>query len=63
MVPSSRLVTQADQTGRKLDGTIPSRIKEQARIACESLGECSAAAGATPGDIVRLHSYYCSQWK
>src|SRR4051794_9005264 len=58
IVPASKLVTLAGQTGRRMDGTIPSSIKEQARVAYESIHKCLAAAGATPRDIVRSHSHY-----
>ena len=46
-----QLVTLASQTGRKLDGTIPSSITEQAKVVYESINKHLAAAGATPGTL------------
>ncbi|CAE7200782.1 hypothetical protein P3342_010512 [Pyrenophora teres f. teres] len=60
ILPSSKLVTLAGQTGRKLDGTIPSSINEQARVAYESINTCLAAAGATPRDIIHVRHYIVS---
>ena len=61
IVPASKLVTLAGQTGRRINGTIPSSIKEQARVAYESIHKCLTAAGATPRDIVRAHSHHSPQ--
>ncbi|KAI4670923.1 uncharacterized protein J4E88_009675 [Alternaria novae-zelandiae] len=57
IVPSSKLITLAGQTGLQKDHTIPSDIKEQAKGAYDSIHKCLAAAGATPRDIVHVRHY------
>jgi enamine deaminase RidA (YjgF/YER057c/UK114 family) len=52
IVPSSKLITLAGQTGVQKDHTISADIREQARGAYDSIHKCLAAAGATPRDIV-----------
>lgn len=57
IVPSSKLITLAGQTGIRHDGTISSDIKEQARGAYEAVHNCLKAAGATPRDIIHVRHY------
>ena len=52
ILPTSKLITLAGQTGLRDDQTIPSDFKEQAKGAYESVHNCLKAAGATPRDIV-----------
>ncbi|KAF1846558.1 YjgF-like protein [Cucurbitaria berberidis CBS 394.84] len=57
IVPTSKLITLAGQTGLRQDQTIPSDIKEQARGAYAAVNNCLKAAGATPRDIIHVRHY------
>lgn len=52
IVPSSKFITLAGQTGLRMNHSIPSGIPAQAKGAYESIQKCLAAVGATPRDIV-----------
>ncbi|KAH3906799.1 hypothetical protein HBI56_063230 [Parastagonospora nodorum] len=52
ILPQSKLITLAGQTGLQSDGSIASDIETQAKDAYKSILECLKAAGATPRDIV-----------
>ncbi|CAO2654936.1 Nn.00g116690.m01.CDS01 [Neocucurbitaria sp. VM-36] len=57
LVPSSKLITLAGQTGLRPDQTISSDFQEQAKGAYEAVHNCLKAAGATPRDIVHVRHY------
>ncbi|KAH7398490.1 Endoribonuclease L-PSP/chorismate mutase-like protein [Pyrenochaeta sp. MPI-SDFR-AT-0127] len=57
IVPSSKLITLAGQTGTRNDGTISYDIQEQAKGAYEAVHNCLKAAGATPRDIIHVRHY------
>lgn len=57
ILPTSKFITLAGQTGRQSDGSIGSDIKSQAKAAYETVHKCLKAAGATPRDIVHVRHY------
>jgi enamine deaminase RidA (YjgF/YER057c/UK114 family) len=57
LLPTSKLITLAGQTGLQADGSISLDIKEQARAAYVAVHECLKSAGATPRDIVHVRHY------
>lgn len=57
ILPTSKLITLAGQTGRQTDGSIASDIKSQAKAAYETVNRCLKAAGASPRDIVHVRHY------
>lgn len=57
LVPTSKLITLAGQTGLQQDGTVPSDLREQARQAYIAVHNCLKAAGATPRDIIHVRHY------
>jgi enamine deaminase RidA (YjgF/YER057c/UK114 family) len=57
ILPTSKLITLAGQTGLKHDGSISNDIKTQATGAYKAVHECLKAAGATPRDIVHVRHY------
>jgi enamine deaminase RidA (YjgF/YER057c/UK114 family) len=57
LLPTSKLITLAGQTGLQRDGSISPDIKIQAREACKAVHECLKASGATPRDIVHVRHY------
>jgi enamine deaminase RidA (YjgF/YER057c/UK114 family) len=57
LLPTSRLVTLAGQTGLQSGGSIDPDITVQARNAYKAIHTCLKAAGATPRDIVHVRHY------
>jgi enamine deaminase RidA (YjgF/YER057c/UK114 family) len=57
LLPTSKLITLAGQTGRRPDGSIAPDIETQAKDAYRSIKECLKAAGATPRDIVMVRHF------
>ncbi|QRC97632.1 hypothetical protein JI435_085930 [Parastagonospora nodorum SN15] len=57
ILPQSKLITLAGQTGLQSDGSIASDIETQAKDAYKSILECLKAAGATPRDIVMVRHF------
>jgi enamine deaminase RidA (YjgF/YER057c/UK114 family) len=57
ILPTSKLVTLAGQTGLQSDGSISPDISIQAKDAYKSIHECLKAVGATPRDIVHVRHY------
>lgn len=57
VLPTSKLITLAGQTGLRSDGTIPAGIKSQAKGAYEAVRNCLKAVGATPRDIIHVRHY------
>lgn len=57
ILPTSKLITLAGQTGRASDGTIPSDFATQAKDAYKAISTCLKAAGATPRDIIHVRHY------
>lgn len=57
LVPTSRLITLAGQTGLQSDGSIASDISDQARDTYKSILACLKAANATPRDITFVRHY------
>lgn len=57
LVPTSRLITLAGQTGLQSDGSIAPDIETQAKYAYKAVHECLKAVGATPRDIVHVRHY------
>jgi enamine deaminase RidA (YjgF/YER057c/UK114 family) len=57
LLPTSKLITLAGQTGLQKDGSIARDIKTQASEAYKAIHECLKAAGATPRDIIHVRHY------
>lgn len=57
ILPTSKLITLAGQTGLQSDGSIAPDIETQAKDAYRAIKECLKAAGATPRDIVMVRHF------
>ncbi|KAI8942719.1 hypothetical protein NX059_000767 [Plenodomus lindquistii] len=57
ILPTSKLITLAGQTGLRNDQTIASDIRDQAKDAYQAVHNCLKAAGATPRDIIHVRHY------
>ncbi|KAH9879286.1 hypothetical protein J1614_002725 [Plenodomus biglobosus] len=57
ILPGSKFITIAGQTGLRDDGTTAPDMASQAKEACQSLLDCLKAVGATPRDIVSVNHY------
>jgi enamine deaminase RidA (YjgF/YER057c/UK114 family) len=57
ILPTSKLITLAGQTGLRSDQSISPDIKQQAKDAYQAVHNCLKAAGATPRDIVRCSEF------
>ena len=57
ILPTSKLVTLAGQTGTRVDGTTPIDFLEQVKGAYRNVHEALKAAGATPRDIIHVRHY------
>ncbi|KAH7088806.1 Endoribonuclease L-PSP/chorismate mutase-like protein [Paraphoma chrysanthemicola] len=57
ILPTSRLVTLAGQTGLQSDGTIAKDIETQSKDAYKAVHNCLKAVGVTPRDIVHVRHY------
>jgi enamine deaminase RidA (YjgF/YER057c/UK114 family) len=57
ILPTSKLITLAGQTGLQSDGSIAKDIETQAKEAYKAVHNCLQAAGATPRDIIHVRHY------
>ena len=57
ILPSSKLITIAGQTGLRDEQSAAPDIKTQAEEACQALHAYLKAAGATPRDIIQARHY------
>ncbi|KAL5117877.1 hypothetical protein ACEQ8H_004195 [Pleosporales sp. CAS-2024a] len=57
LLPTSKFITLAGQTGLQSDGSISPDIVTQAKDAYKSILQCLQAAGATPRDIVMVRHF------
>ncbi|KAF2129246.1 YjgF-like protein [Dothidotthia symphoricarpi CBS 119687] len=61
LLPTSKLVTLAGQTGITLDRSISPDFLAQVKQAYQNLQNCLKAAGATPRDIVHVRHYIVTE--
>jgi enamine deaminase RidA (YjgF/YER057c/UK114 family) len=57
ILPTSKLITLAGQTGLQSDGSIAKDIETQAKEAYKAVHNCLQAAGVTPRDIIHVRHY------